>query len=962
MKLALLAVLLLAAAAYAAIWVFQPTNPSISSSNSQGYLAQLPQCLINVNPFGASNGTYGLPSCVAFVYRSVSIAVWFYVPSGNTRGVIIGSNNKQYPSTSNYVPNLYIGGGMLYFGEYSTGSGVRYISTTITPGWHLAVWAEGAISSNGATLYGYLDGVLVGSISLSGLTNTVGGTAPPNSPPIAYWDIGAGYTYTVNWPSTTGTWFFFNGTIGYVAIYNTVLNQSQVQQLYSVGFPNTLYGNNLVASYFLNVTYYQGLSSPRYYFVPYFVNSTLLGEIGVFNVTAVTITPSGSVGQVPSSQFVGPFYQATFNFYGAVANDSGISFQPIAVCAATACPGYAPRTTTSSCYYTSSLTVPMCGSSISLVVSALPNGWYNYVWSSTANSFVVGRIFTITPSNFTQNNIYYVIAGTNKNITTLFLANAFSVLPPTQLLNSLQYAIVTISLTADPSASYYQALTLNGTIRFPFSPSATSYTFYFAVGPGRAETFGVTPNGPPGVYFAISNTTTYTTPNTPHSSTLMVPTTAGIFFANSLGDWWNATDRPRYAAALVNGTGNTGNFTIQIKGQKFTASYLAWDGASPPNATIYFTGIDNYTYALNPALAEGMGVRQIFAGGGAYFVPVVLGRTLKSTALAFLTSGGVWLNETSVNGAFTAYFPLPKFAFPGAQVLMHVNGTARPKYLTAVLAVLDGKLQQYVVKYLNATVWGSAGELLGSAAIKNFTFIGFAANRSLAPIWVLLNGTVGVPPMLISYFPQIKYLMMPNTASTPYASVQVSVNVPSQLVNMWSGNLVFGATQMAASGYYALMTGGFYSAPPTYFTIVLPASAVGQIAYFLMASWPSGGTCTLLQQVSSPLELTICQGAASQNIAIDLGTATVSSPAYADLPGAWTGLAGRVAPVSAILANAGVAALVVLMIRRGRSLTAGLMTAGALVTALGLSLWLPWMIGEGAVMFVVASAVAFTRR
>jgi hypothetical protein len=38
------------------------------------------------------------------------------------------------------------------------------------------------------------------------------------------------------------------------------------------------------------------------------------------------------------------------------------------------------------------------------------------------------------------------------------------------------------------------------------------------------------------------------------------------------------------------------------------------------------------------------------------------------------------------------------------------------------------------------------------------------------------------------------------------------------------------------------------------------------------------------------------------------------------------------------------------------------MTAGALVTGLGLSLWLPWMIGEGAVMFVIASAVAFARR
>jgi len=521
---------------------------------------------------------------------------------------------------------------------------------------------------------------------------------------------------------------------------------------------------------------------------------------------------------------------------------------------------------------------------------------------------------------------------------------------------------VTVSLYPMPSASVYPSVTLNGTaLRLPFSPSATSYKIAFYQVGGDVETFGVTPNGPPGVYFAVSNATSYTVPRTPHSSTLVVPTTAGVFFAGSLGDWWNVTSKPVYTAALVNGTGAAGPFTVKVAGVNFSASYFAWDGANPPNAVIYFTGVDGLTYALNPALAEGAGVQQIFAGGKSYTVPVVLGRVLTSATLAFM-AGGAWLNMTSAGGSFTAKFVLPAFAFPNAQIFMYANGTARPKYLTAVLAVVNGKLQQYAVQYLNATVWGSTGALLGSAAISNFAFIGFPANGSLAPIWALLNGTVGVPSVLFSYFPSVRYLMMPSTASAQYASVQVSVGVPSQLVNMWSGNLVFGAAQMAANGYYAFMSGGFYSSPPTSFTINLPASAVGQIAFFLMASWPSGGTCTILQPATNPMELTICQGTASQNIAVNLGTATVSSPAFADLAGAWAGLAGRIAPTSAILANAGVAALVILMIRRGRSLTAGLMTAGALVTALGLSLWLPWMIGEGAVMFVIASAAAFTRR
>ncbi len=43
------------------------------------------------------------------------------------------------------------------------------------------------------------------------------------------------------------------------------------------------------------------------------------------------------------------------------------------------------------------------------------------------------------------------------------------------------FASITVSLAASPSTSYYQMLTLNGTNRFPFSSSTTSYTFYFTV-------------------------------------------------------------------------------------------------------------------------------------------------------------------------------------------------------------------------------------------------------------------------------------------------------------------------------------------------------------------------------------------------------------------------------------------------------------------------------------------------
>jgi hypothetical protein len=391
-----------------------------------------------------------------------------------------------------------------------------------------------------------------------------------------------------------------------------------------------------------------------------------------------------------------------------------------------------------------------------------------------------------------------------------------------------------------------------------------------------------------------------------------------------------------------------------MNGQKFAASNFAWSAAKPPNAVIYFTGTDGRTYAVNPPWVQGAGLTKILAGGG---MPAlyVWGRPISQSPLAFV-SGGVWLNYTQASGPY-AYFPY--FGSPGSMAV-YANSTTS-SVASWTLQIVDEGLSPTSASSANVTVWMYNGALSGSFFFpRPFSYLAFPAGGSLGPLWLLLNSTIGVPPYIAQVFPSATQLVVSRGG---YTAVNAYVSVPSQLFNQWSGNLVFAAAQMSPSGSYALMSGGFYSSPPTSFTIMLPAKAIGQLAYFLMASWPSGGTCSLLQQVSSPLELTICQGAPGQSIAINLGTATVSSPAsFSGLAGAWAGLAGRVAPVSAILANAGVAALVVLMIRRGRSLTAGLMTAGALVTALGLSLWLPWMIGEGAVMFVVASAVAFTRR
>jgi|GEM_PF-6140289 len=278
-------------------YFFQPTNLTISSSNSQGYLAQTPQCNINNNPYSGggytgATGTYGLFNCIAINYGAISAVVWFYEPPSG-QGVMLSYLNTQYPSESTWNPWLYIGtNGLLYAMDWYT-IGTWYVSTPINTGWHMAVIEEW-YSSGTYYLALYLEGNYIGQSSINKLPQLFGDGGPD-----AYDNIGAGFTRY--YPATPGGWFFFNGTIAYVALYNTVLNQTQVQQLYQAGFPNTLFSNNLVISYILDPTHYNNNS---YYFIPYYVNTQLMSQMGINYYNAISITPSGNVGPIPSSQFV----------------------------------------------------------------------------------------------------------------------------------------------------------------------------------------------------------------------------------------------------------------------------------------------------------------------------------------------------------------------------------------------------------------------------------------------------------------------------------------------------------------------------------------------------------------------------------------------------------------------------------------------------------------------------------
>ncbi|MFP3316783.1 MAG: hypothetical protein RXN79_00015 [Candidatus Nanopusillus sp.] len=221
--------------------------------------------------------------------------VWFYEPPGG-QGVILGFTGFQYPSGAGvWTPWLYAGtNGYLYAGDWAD-DGPQHVSTPINPGWHIAVIEEWASSTSGPYYIAlYLDGNYIGQTTTSFLPDLFG-----KSGNYQYGDIGTGYT--TYWPATPGGWFFFNGTIAYTALYNTILSQSQVQQLYQSGFPNTLFSNNLVISYIPDPTYYNNNS---YYFIPYYVNTQLMNQMGINNYNATSITPSGNISPIPGSQFV----------------------------------------------------------------------------------------------------------------------------------------------------------------------------------------------------------------------------------------------------------------------------------------------------------------------------------------------------------------------------------------------------------------------------------------------------------------------------------------------------------------------------------------------------------------------------------------------------------------------------------------------------------------------------------
>ncbi len=272
-------------------------QPTTTPGSTTGYLAQLPVGSVTSNPYGGATGQQGLLSAVAITYGGVSAVVWFYQPGGAYGGLLGFTCGGQYPANLSGCNTawLYVGtDGRVYASDWGGVTGEVNTQSPLPAGWHMAV-VEEYYSGGAYYITLYVDGQYIGTASMPQLTQLFG-TAN-----FVYDDVGS--AYALHFTATNNYWFFYSGSVAYVAVYNTVLSQSQVQQLYSAGFPNTLFAQNLVAAYYLSPTYYNG---GGYYLTPYYTNPAILNQLNISNATAISITPSGSVGAIPSSQFV-PF-------------------------------------------------------------------------------------------------------------------------------------------------------------------------------------------------------------------------------------------------------------------------------------------------------------------------------------------------------------------------------------------------------------------------------------------------------------------------------------------------------------------------------------------------------------------------------------------------------------------------------------------------------------------------------
>ncbi len=173
-----------------------------------------------------TGGTYVLNGSTNFVTAPVSVKnpttfsleLWFKTTVAS--GKLIGFGNQLTGASSNYDRHLYLSNtGNIIFGVYNGANNTIVSPLSYNDGlWHQAVATFSG--TTGMTLY--MDGKnVVANATYTTAQNFTG-----------YWRIG--YDNLNGWPST-GSNYFFTGSMRFAAVYTTVLTASQITNHFTAG-------------------------------------------------------------------------------------------------------------------------------------------------------------------------------------------------------------------------------------------------------------------------------------------------------------------------------------------------------------------------------------------------------------------------------------------------------------------------------------------------------------------------------------------------------------------------------------------------------------------------------------------------------------------------------------------------------------------------------------------------------
>jgi hypothetical protein len=165
-------------------------------------------------------GVIPYPTNGATSTQPISVDAWFSTTAG---GVILGQQDVAAPAApGGHVPAIYVGtDGFLYAELFWSGSVVPFSSSPVkvnTGTFHFV-----AVTYDGTNEAVYLDGALLGSAPF-----TQTGYAASY-----HYQIGTGFTS--GWPAGNGGYFYFQGLIDEVEIFNRALSHSEIQTLMSAG-------------------------------------------------------------------------------------------------------------------------------------------------------------------------------------------------------------------------------------------------------------------------------------------------------------------------------------------------------------------------------------------------------------------------------------------------------------------------------------------------------------------------------------------------------------------------------------------------------------------------------------------------------------------------------------------------------------------------------------------------------